>query len=55
MKTRRLLILAIACLCPACADLKLAGIAVETPYGSITSDKEGRTTFIIRPIVIDEK
>ena len=55
MKTRGLLILAIACLCPACANFKLAGISVETPYGSITSDKEGRTTVVIRPIVIDEK
>jgi len=55
MKTRGFLILAITCLCPGCADLRLAGVSVETPYGTITRDKEGRTTVTIRPIVIDEK
>lgn len=39
----------------ACADFKLAGVSVETPYGTITSDKGGAVTVVVKPIVIGEK
>lgn len=42
-------------LLPSCADFRLAGLSVETPYGTINTDKTGSTTVILKPIVIDEK
>lgn len=50
-----LALVAIPCLLSSCADFKLAGLSVDTPYGTITSDKEGNTTIAIKAIVIDEK
>lgn len=37
----------------ACADFKLTGFAVETPYGTINTDKNGNTTVILNPIVVE--
>lgn len=53
-----LIIIAAAIACfflTSCSDFRLAGLSVETPYGSITSDKSGATTVTLRPIVIGEK
>ena len=49
------MVLVMGCLCPGCADFELAGVAVETPYGGITRDEDGRTRVTIRAIVIGEK
>ncbi len=32
-----------------CADFQLRGLAVETPYGTINTDKNGSTTVILKP------
>lgn len=49
MKTTALLAaLALA----SCADFKLTG-SVETPYGTITSDKGG-ATITLRPIIVEK-
>jgi hypothetical protein len=50
MKTIALLITLALC---SCADFKLVG-AIETPYGTITSDKGG-ATITLRPIIVREK
>lgn len=47
---------ALACLLLAsCADLKLAGVSIETPYGTITGDGKGNYSVALKPIVIREE
>lgn len=36
-----------ALLLPGCADMKLGGFSVVTPYGTVSSDKEGRISGTI--------
>lgn len=52
---RPLILVASASVFSSCADFKLAGLSVETPYGTINTDKQGSTTVILKPIVVHEK
>jgi hypothetical protein len=55
MKTKLIILAAVACFLPSCADFRLAGLSIETPWGSATTDAKGATVVTLKPIVIDEK